>query len=267
MNEGDLSYLTRHLSRSTAVLVTGAGFSADARDCRGRPIPSVEALRDELWQLCFGDEPVERDCALGDVYQLALTRRRGDLAAFLHERLRVDRSRLPVSYETWFSQPWERIYTLNIDDLDRAASETFRLPRPLHPISAVSDGEERPAEDALEVIHLNGLLDDDPERLTFSWPQHGDRLSSVDRRYSELVRSWSARPVVFVGTKLEEPALWQHLMMRRGRGKAHPPKSFLVVPSVSRPKQALLSDFGIQWVPMTAEEFARKVLTTRVAGA
>ena len=102
------------------------------------------------------------------------------------------------------------------------------------------------------------MIDEDPGRLTFSWPQYGERLSSLDRYYRDMVRDWASGPVVFVGTKLDEPVLWQHL---RGAPASEPrPRSFLVVPWLSRPKQALLSDYGIEWIPMTSAEFADQVL-------
>lgn len=261
MDERDIEYLTDHFSRSDIALVTGAGFSADARDARGRPLPSVQDLRDELWRLCFGPDPVEEDCSLGDVYQLALSRHRGALTALLEERLRVDRPSLPPQYEAWFAQPWKRVYTLNVDDLDRAAGEAFRLPRPIRTVSAVSDARLRPDPGGLDVIHLNGVLGDDPARLTFSWPQYGDRLSSLDRFYEDLVRCWTSRPLLFVGTKLDEPVLWQHLTLRQ----ASRSPSYLVVPALSRPRQALLSEYDIRWVPMTAARFADEVLLRCIA--
>lgn len=262
MDDRDVEHLEEHLRRSDVALVTGAGFSSDARDGRGRPLPSVNDLREELWRLCFGPEPVEADCSLGDVYQLALSRHRDDLAALLGERLRVDRASLPAHYQTWFAQPWRRVYTLNVDDLDRAASEAFPLPRPIRPVSAVSDEPCRPDPGRLDVVHLNGMLGDDLARLTFSWPQYGDRLSSLDAFYEDLATCWAERPVLFVGTKLEEPVLWQHVTRRRS-SRSTAPRSYLVVPALGRPKQALLSEYGIQWVPMTAAQFADEVLSRR----
>jgi hypothetical protein len=260
----DWEYLDDHLSRSKAVLVTGAGFSTDARDYRGRPLPSIRELQNELWALCFPDRVIEEDASVGDLFQCALMRHRTALAEMLQDRLRVNPTSLPDYYATWFNLPWHRIYTLNIDDLDEAANRAFPLRRSLLSVSAVSSSAEPAAHDSLCSIHLNGTLADDPEHLTFSWPQYGDRLTSIDRYFAELTGAWMSQPVVFVGTRLEEPSLWQHLKMRlpttAGPSAGRGCRSFLVSPNVSMAKQELLSDFGVEWIRMTSKDFAHQVL-------
>src|SRR5438270_459018 len=116
------------------MLFTGAGFSADARDCAGRSIPTGKELRDELWSLCFPDEEPD-DSVLSDLFFHALSRCRDDLRVLLLDRLSVDPDSLPAYYRTWLALPWRRAYTLNIDDLERAIASRFELPRPVRTLS------------------------------------------------------------------------------------------------------------------------------------
>ena len=72
------------------------------------------------------------------------------------------------------------------------------------------------------------------------------------------------RPVVIIGTRLDEPPLWQHVEYRRrhgGRGlRELRPRSYLVTPRLDRARKALLADLNIHWIPMTGEEFTSQVL-------
>src|SRR6185437_8082216 len=148
-------------------------------------------------------------------YAHALATRPKELAALVDRRLRVDARTLPRFYETFFAMPWRRVYTLNVDDLATVAAERFRLPRRVRALSALRDGVEdamlHVGRDQLDIIHLNGLVDDGPARITFSTVQYAGRLAQRCAFYSQLVRDIAAYPVLFVGTKLDESPLWQHL--------------------------------------------------------
>jgi hypothetical protein len=72
-----------------------------------------------------------------------------------------------------------------------------------------------------------------------------------------------AEPFIFVGTRLDEVILWQHLHWATGDEGRQPqdrPHSYLVSPHVSRARELLLRGFNVDWLPMTAEAFAAEVL-------
>ena len=123
----DLSRLRSQMSRAEIVLFTGAGFSLDARDFHRNQLPSGEGLRRELWDLCYGGSPFDPAASLADLYAAALRLRGADLQSLLQRRLTVDPQSLPDYYRVYFSLPWLRCFTLNIDDLERAADNRFRL--------------------------------------------------------------------------------------------------------------------------------------------
>lgn len=247
------------------VLFTGAGFSSLARDRQGRrPVPTGEPLADELWQLCFPGHARDGS-SLADLYAHALATRRRRLAALIDCRLRVDGRTLPRFYETWFALPWRRVYTLNVDDLATVTAARFRLGRRVRALSALRDGVEdtmlRVGRDALDIIHLNGVVDDGPERITFSTVQYAGRLAQRSAFYSQLARDFAEYPVLFVGTKLDESPLWQHLELAGLREQIDDtPPGLLVTQAVTRARQCLLAALNIRWLPMDVRGFANEVL-------
>jgi hypothetical protein len=126
-------------------------------------------------------------------------------------------------------------------------------------------------KDELEVVHLNGTLEDLPDNVTFSLAQYAERLAQEQPWYRQLATDLLSQPVVFVGTQLDEPQMWQHVEKRRSKGgRAESelrPRSYLVTTSLNKARQACLSDFHITLLDGTAEEFAREVLEPLAAKA
>jgi len=250
--------LSRVIASGEAMLFTGAGFSVDARDAAGEPLPDSRGMARDLWGIAFGaDAGDPDDSSLADLYDVALARAPEPLAAYLARRLRVGEARLPEYYRAWFSAPWRRIYTLNVDDLERAVQAQFELPRRLRSVSAIGGGA--PADPrVLDVVHLNGLIGGDLTEVTFSTLQYAARLCGRDRTYEQLAADLMQAPFVFVGTTLDEVTLWKHLEVQRqksgGRDRAPPlPRSFLISPQLPRARQLLLASCNIEWVRGTVD--------------
>lgn len=245
------------------MLFTGAGFSAEARCRAGNPLPDGAQMAADLWQLLFpGEAPDES--SLADLYDVALVLAPDALREYVATHLKVGDASLPESFRAWFSAPWRRVYTLNVDDLEAAVARQFALSRPLRTVSALS---EPPAEipDALDVVHLNGIAGDIASQVTFSTMQYAARLACRDQAYEQLVDDLASAPFVFVGTKLDETVLWQHVELERRanhreRGSESRPHSFLITPALSRARQILLESHRIHWVRATAAEIAEDLV-------
>jgi Mrp family chromosome partitioning ATPase len=244
------------------VLFTGAGFSTLAKDRSGNHLPSSLELRELLWRLCFS-EPFDGASTLGELYQVALSRQRGELEKLLATRLSVDPDRLPDFYRLYADFPWHLWYTLNIDDLPEAAGRRFAPTRPIKVISAAvtASGQSLP-DSNLEVVALNGTVHDPAESLTFSESQYAERISRQEPLYARCVADITARPVVFIGTELREVPLWQHIELRKQRhqGRDPRPTGILVTPELSLARREVLDTLRIEWLPGTAESFAADVL-------
>ena len=181
LDQQSLGVLRNRISSGEIVLFTGAGFSCEAKAADGQALPGSQELRRMLWPIAFPGQDEDEESSLADVYECALSQAPRRLRDVLEACLRVDHGSLPAFYSTWFSVPWARAYTLNIDDLAVAAERAFGLPRR---VRAVSGSEPVPTpSDELTVVHLNGQLDDLPN-ATFSAPQYGRRLPGRDPWYS-----------------------------------------------------------------------------------
>jgi Mrp family chromosome partitioning ATPase len=262
-----IPHLGGQFERALPVLFTGAGFSLDAKNVRGQSIPSYDGLKKELWSLCFPGESFDSSASLQDLFEHALLRHRTRLTELMVSLLTVDADSLPDWYRLVFSMPWSRVYTLNVDDVAPAIARKFTLPRDYTPISATGVTEAAVAgltHGAAEVVHLNGTISDIPDRVTFSVTQYAERLLRPEPWYVRLAADLLSRSVVFIGSRLDEPPLWAHLELRRGRGgrelRELRPRSYLVTPTLDRARRALLTEFNVAWIPMTAQQFAEQVL-------
>ena len=262
-----LPRLRSQFERGEPVLFTGAGFSLGARSSTGDQMPTSRVLTEEFWQLAFPSTPLDPSTQLGDAFYAVSQRRRSHLSKFVQMRLSVEGESLPSFYRRWFSMPWSRCYTLNVDDLELALMRRYQLVKSLRSVSATSgrkEGVNQSAPDELLVVHLNGLVGDDLSQLTFSPVDYGSRQSIPDEWMVKALNDILSRPVVFVGTDLDESTLWQYLSYRQNKGgrgtRELRPGSILVSPHINSAREMLLREFNIDWVGMDAEEFANEVL-------
>ena len=255
-----LGTLRNKIKSGEIVLFTGAGFSRDAKaEATGKELPTSEELRSILWSIAFPGANKDNESSLGDVFDCAIQKAQTQVCITLNTHLRVDSTNLPDYYSLWFSVPWARAYTLNIDDLAKAAERAFDLPRP---IQAVSGQDPLPTlSNSLTYVHLNGQLMDAPN-VTFSAPQYGQRFPGRDPWYTTLAADLLSMSVIFVGTTLDEPPLWEHLELRgqKAQSREYRPKSYLVTPHLPLPRQNLLKKFNIEHIPMDTKQFANDVL-------
>ena len=266
MDDNDLRYFVEQVRTGRAILFTGAGFSLRAKDSEGLPIPGVGALTEKIWSVAFPGDQYDGS-SLADVFEAGLLQAKSATEKLMRDCLRVDHRSLPNEYRLWFSFPWHRIYTLNVDTLAEAASLAFDLPRELRPLSALTDavpGIGTP----LDVVHLNGRLSDLPN-VTFSQRQYGERVSTPDLWYENLVREMRTRPVIYVGTSVDELPLWQYVEARgrRRQGREFRPRSFLLAPSLPLARATALKQYNLKLVRTTQEDFAADVLAQQTAAA
>jgi len=263
--EALMSRLRNQVAQGNLILFFGAGFSNDARDQNSQLLPDSTQLARQLYDIAFPGVEFEPETHLADAFQTARTRNPSSLRQYLLQRFSVDSATLPEYYARWFQIPWIRCYTLNIDDLPQAVSRRFSLPRPICSISATSGKIEGASTDSLEIIHLNGTISDDLDDVTFSDTDYAKRLTTPDVYWSRCASDMVAHPIVFVGTELDEPALWQYLEYRSTKGppgiREMRPGSYLITPSLARTRQQILSELHIEWLPMSAEDFAASFLT------
>lgn len=174
------------MARGEVILFTGAGFSHGATDRDGQPIPQVRQLKEEIWDLIWPGEPGVEESSLADTYAAALSEAGNRLAELMRSRLTVLPDSVTDAHRVWLSMPWRRAYTLNIDDLEAAASRAHDLPRRIRPVSGLVRSLPLGTGGDLLYVHLNGTLEDVPN-VTFTDPQYGRRQAEGSALYEQLV--------------------------------------------------------------------------------
>lgn len=264
--EPALAALRDVVASGEAILFTGAGFPRGVRDRAGRPLPTSDEMTADLWRMVFGDAPRDGS-TLADLFDVALHAAPAEVRRYLDDRFTVGDQPPPPHVVAWLSAPWRRIYTLDVDDLEAAVMRVARLPHELRSVSALAPADAAPCASgrcapppSIDVVHLNGLVGGDVDRVTFSTLQYATRLCDPEPAYEQLARDLERAPFVFVGTTLDEVALWQHVMSRSRRGRGGPrAASFLVARALTRARAALLAAFSITWLPTTAEAVAARL--------
>ncbi|WP_146243263.1 hypothetical protein [Curtobacterium sp. MCBD17_021] len=269
----DGAAIVNRIMRGEAILLTGAGFSRGLTDQYGDPLPIGSELAESIWPIAFGDEPFDEDTPLNLVYAEALRQSSKLLGDQLRRHFEVDREEIPPRYETWYALPWHRIYTLNVDDGDEAVA-VKSAGAGLQILSALTSKPGTLSADRLGVVHVNGRLADFPN-LTFSPWEFADRTARADTWYQEFVTDITSRPVVVIGSVLDEPPLWHYLQLRgkRGNNKELRPRSWLVSPRLDPGRKALLERLNFVHIAAKEQEFfdaeiapvAGRLLTARRA--
>lgn len=263
-----LNRLRSQMSRGELVLFTGAGFSLSASNYQALQIPGTQELKEALWNICFPSEPFDGSTTLGELYGVAVSRQRNQLASLLENRFSINPDSLPDFYHLYFDAPWLRCYTLNVDDLALAAIRKFDLRRTINVVSATTPASEYETRNrldsrTLDFVHLNGMIPGPPESLTFSETQYAQRIANREPWYLRCVADISARSVVFIGTELREIPLWQHMELRKRSSSGARdlrPSSILVTPYLNPSRREMLQELRIDWVQGTAQSFAEDVL-------
>ena len=259
-----MKYLEGKLSTAHLMLFTGAGFSVGATDKEGKVLPTSKSLAKEIWEQFFPNEPFQQSYNLKDVFESARQQGEKALCEYLKKRLTVDSQSLMEEYKTLINQPWKMIYTLNIDDLFGAAQARFQFDRKIVCVSEKSHPKKNiDNQKDLIVQHLHGMLEDLPNDVIFSREQFGINILYANETYQSLTSRLLQYPTLFIGSELDEDLLWHHITLRKEKERRSTelrPKSFIIIPKLSKPKQINLGNYNIEWIPKTFQEFVREFL-------
>ena len=255
----DEKYLLRRFAKNEVVLFLGAGFSANATNHQGKPLPLSRELAEAIWGfLAYADQ--YDGTSLGDLYEALLRSGKRDpaIASFLESQLLT--AQVPTEYDSLVRPFWYRIYTTNVDDLllkvYRRNADAPRLEIASYPKEELKERDQTLA--SVQAVFLNGLLPCTPRDVTFSVRQYARRAGTWSPLYQAFVGDYSYLPTVFVGTELNEPLFWQQLEAREGRTQGISelrPKSFLIAPRISPPKRVHLESLNVIPVEATAADF------------
>ena len=257
------SHIEDQFKLGRPVLFLGAGFSLDAKNLKGEALLSSAQLTERLWNFCFPQDEFDTNTELKDIYETARSNSPTNLVELLKQLYTVDYDSCPSWYEELLTMPWSKIYTLNIDNLVETVLERSSVARKLKTISATNSLSSTIDTEYLQIIHLNGTMDDLPHDVVFSRQQYA-LTSNNQRAYEILCSNLMQNPVIFVGTTLSENSLWKFIEMRAQKDKGHKefrPRSYLVCPELNKSKCSLIQRHNVAWIAMTGKEFQSSVLS------
>jgi hypothetical protein len=252
--------LARALRSNTLALFLGAGFSTGATNQLDEPIPTGETLCRKLWSFLRFTQEYD-GTSLQDLFELCLSRDKKQLA-FLLRDLFTSKD-LAKWYQLLPKIYWYRIYTTNIDDVVEKIYAFGKVGTALEVVNGQSaDYKDRDQFlETIQLVKLNGVDLSNPDGLTFSFLQYARRASENPTWYDHFVRDYSTHPVVFLGSKLDEPLFWQALEARGKRfgGKERRSKAFVVSPSFSTVVRQKFHALGLIPIEGTAQEFLEAI--------
>lgn len=261
LTDHQLKPLLRAMKRNSCVLFLGAGFSSDALDSIGRPLPSGTTLARRIWTwLGYEDKhgPFPSTTKLSMLADSAV-RKRGQAAWIQFLQRNLSARSYPAWYSTIPNIYWKRIYTTNADDLVEMVYRAARFPR-LHTINARQEGYQDldPLLDAVQYVKLNGTAHGASPTVTFSVRDYALRSSEHDPWYDHFVRDYMGHATILIGTQLDEPPFWHAVESRSGRMGAATEqrrRSFLVSPTIDPVTVDALAEFNVVPVMATGQAF------------
>lgn len=252
----DLELLKKAVLTNSAVLFLGAGYSAEATNLAGTPLPVGSGFSRILWEFLGYDGDYD-GTSLPKIFEAAMHKKK-------HSELQhvLNQCFLSASIPEWYSLVtqffWTRVYTTNIDDVIEQTYKKAGTRQRIKVFNAIVDDYEERDQflEELQYVKLNGTLTSSPNSITFSVRQYATRLTDQDAWYDQFVREYSTRVTVFVGTKLDEPLLYRAI---EARGKRYPtsehrPRSFVICRSFSPVDEDTLRAYNVVPVVGSAKE-------------
>ncbi|MCT9868716.1 SIR2 family protein [Paenarthrobacter aurescens] len=249
LTESELAALRLAARSSRYHLLLGAGVSFGTTSADGRGLPGGQQLAEELADV-FGVHLEDGDL-LWRIYDRAVVKHGND-AVYRWLRSRFSDAIPPAWMKQYARFPWEKVWTLNIDDAFESSYNSIKTEasRPLESCSwdgVVTDSK------SLKVIHLHGHVHDIRARdLVFSLTEYYE--STISRATWPLVfrDQYGVNPFVVVGARLRDEPDLEAILRRRPE---HDAPSFYVSPDISPGLEEDLRSWRLIPVRATAEDF------------
>ncbi len=258
-NEGNMPFLKKQLEAGNVILFAGAGFSADCVNIINGQPPlggKLAALLAERASLPYDGEPLS-------VVYTAAERMIGSLALWSYLEDLYTIKAFPDWYKIVRSVTWYRIYTTNIDNLFQDLYPTGSNQRIRTIVHPAPPEERDQLFSNVQCVHLHGHVQYKANGLTFSLADFARQSTKPNPWYQTLIDDLYTRPVLFVGTLLEESPFHHYLELRETRDRTieeFRPKSFLVCPNISPIRSATLKDRNILGIEASGKEFFSSLL-------
>lgn len=218
-------------------LFLGAGFSVEARDCNGRPLPTGAQLRDELCER-FG---ISNRLELPQVAAILNRTARDEFRAFLKERFTV--CEYHPLYESLNNIRINRILTTNIDDL---LYKVFANSRKYYLQDLDIRGAAFQDRSAIGMVTLHGCILDATRELVFSATEVASAFAKDPDRWHVLTRSLQSSPTLVWGYSMNDSGPLQSLYHSEARERRPTDKWITVRPGTDEETIHYFKALGFQ---------------------
>lgn len=243
--------LQEAIQKGNLILFLGAGASKGCTTSKGPVLDGVGLAKflAELGGYPYDEEPLD------EVYSAVRVKLQSRLDQHLED---IFRDAIPSSeYSDLASFAWRRIYTLNIDDALETALRLTRVQKLHIHLSANAVADQDNFFERLDLIKLNGTIDRLNEGIIFSSSDYAKATTRSLPWYEQCGSDFVRSPVLFIGTKLNEPLLKFHIERYKSvTGKA-PGRSYVITPTASDFQKASLSEYNIEHIPGTLGDFTK----------
>lgn len=244
------------------MLFLGAGFSLESTNEQG-DIPLGNGLKEEIVDKFIngrvGSNDLEdiKHSELPDVCQIIddTLDKYNELRSFLVERFKHV---VPANFHYLLSRyPWEKIYTVNIDDL---VENIYRKTD----IKLIIQNQENKklVDDGVEYVKLHGCVNGPSDGMVFSRKEYNNLINgNLNFKHNDLVIDIQNKNFIFIGASMDEPDINYYITRYENAGYFRKGKMIFVEPYPSYALKNRIKALDGMLVECTAEEFLNFVST------
>ena len=254
----NLEILKRIMNREIKpILFTGAGFSYEAKNAYGEAIPLGKDLKERLILdlLHFDKESDDyrsfMAASLDKVYGYVKKSKESQAIGFLVDLF--SHVKPEEHHKTIANFPWQKVYTVNIDDLYENSISNPALLNPINsPKPLFSSRKQR-----IDYIKLHGCVRNRDAGFIFSKDEYQQKITGkLDYRFTRLSEDLQVQDFVFIGTSGDEPDITSYLLKYGFDDSSRRGNIFVVDPYPDSFRRQDIKEAGAYLIEMTAREFA-----------
>lgn len=242
--------LLRGIALSKYNLLLGAGASRDVLDHEGERLPDGPSLAREISESFSIPARPHEQSDLARMYRAATTRTTAtglELSDWL--RRRFTRTRPPEWYQVINAAPWQKIWTLNIDDAVEQALGTGV--QPFNYSQAI--GSTRAG--AMPLVHLHGRASAPSDGLIFSIQEYRAAVRNPRAWGLAFEEILSDQPFVIVGSALHHEFDLARALSERALSIGRDSPTVAVLPNPSDLDRTDFASWNIEIFDGTADQF------------
>ena len=233
------------LQNGRPILFLGAGFSYKALNHKNEKIELASGLANKIYTLFYEkNKPADisdnyvssvKDYSLKDLcttIKRESSKRKEELYDFLIDTFKGSHPDPKGNFHELIQKyPWERIYTLNIDDLVENVYSNLGENILVQNDKSIKDNPEG----LLELFKLHGCIKKRENSFIFSTDEYIAAIDNAEFKLKEFANDYYKSDIIFLGTELDEDDITYILNNYLTSGYEHNKRCFYISPSV-KPK-------------------------------